>query len=973
MATALLMLVAVTGTNGKLFAQDFIPNSFVNYYFSPKNLGFATPQTAELAKYTQANVNCYNGLLDLEIPVLHYKDNSFDIPITLKYISDGFKPGRRPSVVGNNWMLNVGGVITRNVNGKMDDGTNAILSKIREGKLQNFTKDQLYKLSVVDDLKGDNAPDIFHFSFGGYKGFFLIGNDGQIISSLGDGFLIDVSGISIQDYSTTDLQKKDSKIKITTPDGFVYEFGGDINCIEYNIPNNIPELEKTYVQITAWYLKTIQDLNNDRIAQFSYTSRAQKDKYKLFLDYSDKNYKYGTQIMGGIGYTKCYLIESQIHTPVLENIRIDNATIDLHYFDTYFYEETDISDITYLSSIRLSYDNDTKKSASFNYVQNGKYFFVSQMEIQNGDNPEKYSFEYDLSMPLPDPLTISVDHWGFWNGRYDIDEDTETYLNNINIRKAVNTNVCSISMLSSVTYPTTGRMDITYEHNRYNYWKIQNDADNPLWYWNIAYSSVEKPCGGVRVKSLSNYDPISEQEITRTFEYINPEKEQGSGVIGLLASYTMPTEDFRYQSTGQENYMWIRKTWSRSSNTVGRLHNVAEYHIGYSDVSEIYNNGSRIHYRFSSSLDMPDDDNIKFRIELLPATGFFKGRSFTFCQILQKDGLYNPNDLSSFRGKLLSKITYNSDQRAVSTDSFVYNTYEAENDYEVSISRAPSCIVSNRIFTTPCRLIKETHTDDDNVVVTKEYTYNAKNLIAEKRITRSDGDTLALSYYYPFNSSNVVGGINYLSTLNQLNKIDDPVLLVKTKKQSGSAMKKTLSSIKYDYGSFGGKIRKSKLYEWGTNAPNKSDAAILNGTFNLKEEYLNYDNYGNIVHLIENGRDKTVYLWSYHGQYPVAEIKGADYDEVKTALGCTPESLSAQTQPNMTLIDGLRNKLPAASITTYTHSPLVGVTSSTSPRGVTTYYEYDADGRLVATYIQQGNEKLYLQRNIYNYSTKTYY
>jgi YD repeat-containing protein len=85
---------------------------------------------------------------------------------------------------------------------------------------------------------------------------------------------------------------------------------------------------------------------------------------------------------------------------------------------------------------------------------------------------------------------------------------------------------------------------------------------------------------------------------------------------------------------------------------------------------------------------------------------------------------------------------------------------------------------------------------------------------------------------------------------------------------------------------------------------------------------------------------------------PIAEIQGATYAEVKTALGYTDaqiETLTAKIDPatDMTTINNLlRTKLPNALVTTYTYKPLVGISTMTDPRGVVTKYEYDAFGRL---------------------------
>lgn len=401
----ILLLIIAKCFVGNLFAQNFIPNNFSSYYFNPQNLGFATPQTAELAKYIQANVDYYNGLLDFEIPILKYSDTSFEIPISIKYISDGFKPSRRLSIIGNNWSLNVGGVISRNVCGSPDDVRgykestvsgkymlDGLLVALRDGKYKYYNKTDLYNLNVskttngnpyVDgDLEYDLAPDIFNFSFNGIQGCFFIGNDGKIKSSLGDSYKIDITGMSIQNYSST-ATPTNSTIKITTPDGYLYEFGGDYSYLEYNIPNNPKGIKSSPVQIISWYLKSIKNVNNQRTVQFKYKKYEQKNKYKFFLV---NGFNRLTIPWGGTGgyivpYSNqskdCIIIEDRLQTPIIDLIIIDDVQISFKIgkWGKSFYNDSSI-DLLRLDEITETCGN-INKTITFNYLQNSNYFFCN--------------------------------------------------------------------------------------------------------------------------------------------------------------------------------------------------------------------------------------------------------------------------------------------------------------------------------------------------------------------------------------------------------------------------------------------------------------------------------------------------------------------------------------------------------------------------------------------------------------------
>jgi hypothetical protein len=284
-----------------IFAQsntNFVPNLQNAYYFTPQNVGFSTPQTAEFTRYGNLNINHYNGLLDFEIPLYEYKDKDFHIPISLKYISEGFKPSKRPSLVGSNWLLNVGGVITREVHGSPDDNRgfytgqdrskympDGILAAERYGSTTIYNNNQLWNFQMTKtnnnnpyssgDFVRDFAHDIFYFNFGKYKGSFIIDGNRPVLLS-GKECYIDILNMVTQTYSTIDGPNT-STIKITTPDGFIYTFGGNTLYLEYFIPNNPDKVKKKPVYIISWYLKSIT-ATNGRVVSFFYTSKEQKNK-----------------------------------------------------------------------------------------------------------------------------------------------------------------------------------------------------------------------------------------------------------------------------------------------------------------------------------------------------------------------------------------------------------------------------------------------------------------------------------------------------------------------------------------------------------------------------------------------------------------------------------------------------------------------------------------------------------------------
>lgn len=121
------------------------------------------------------------------------------------------------------------------------------------------------------------------------------------------------------------------------------------------------------------------------------------------------------------------------------------------------------------------------------------------------------------------------------------------------------------------------------------------------------------------------------------------------------------------------------------------------------------------------------------------------------------------------------------------------------------------------------------------------------------------------------------------------------------------------------------------------------------------------DHYSNLLQKHNISQSPVCYLWGYNNLYPIAEIKNANYQDVVTVLG---QSVIDQLNNNTPDDNKLRNTLnslrtaPAlkdALVTTYTYSPLVGITSSTDAKGLTSYYEYDGFQRLMNIKDKDGN------------------
>lgn len=997
---------------------NFIPDNEKGYLFTPQSLGTSTPQVTDMIRYGNIQVNKYHGLLDFGLELEGYHDQDFDIPISLKYISSGFIPGKRYSSVGYNWILNCGGVITRSVNSSPDDTKgqyrnkesndyliDGMLVAIRDGRFKHYPDSLLLQCEVELNGKGNNTPyekgdfkydmepDIFTFSFGNYYGRFIIGKDGNAILLEENGCKIDLGGLTIQSYHKT-AAPASSTITITTPEGLLYTFGGTTEYLEYFIPNNPNQCKVMPRYITSWHLKSITSLNNGRTATFSYDSKLQLNKYRYLVvsDVMSETVTICDPRCGNPGSVtdretevENPIIKDKIYAPLLNKIKIDDFSIVFKYTGNEEFYTDESKDTCFLLK-NITYLLDDYRLCNFTYSGSGQYIFLESVE-QKG---LKHTFEYKAGDKLPNPMTLSVDHWGFWAGGYETSVNNwHEYCEDLPNKRQCKTAVCDRGLLSEITYPTGGKTRIAYEHNRYNTYYDQTGVFKTT-------LSEPKPCGGARVSKVEDFDVLDHfRPINSRQFYYQDASGKEVGVIRKEPRYEI-IERFILQGSsmcfydsgnpyipgmGMCNTVVTSYVKSISANSYGSNNLLSEYHVAYPYVKEVFKNNGSIVSEFSSWIDIPDGQDTYSK------TTYISNTNLGTSAVAEKYGTLFTNDKSRFRGKILKEVTYDNSGKKVKEVTNTYNTSEIGKDYFIALRSSPRSMGRYNIYFTPCLLTKQVIKDENNIEQEINYAYNSYNFLQSETSQNSDGTDYMKRYIYiadysPGNSTSGYGNIiaSMQQENNMLNFLAEQQALVKI----GSNWK-LLNGKLVQYGKYNGIYKPQKEYILETNEPlSNSDESKIgsNGSFvfndNYKERisYENYSSLGNPVHIKKDGNEDVVYLWSYAGLYPVAEIKNATYSQVVGQIEGGEEainSINLLTKPvaaHLLKIENLRAKLPQAEITTYTHIPTVGIAGITNPRGITTHYSYDTETRLNEVYMIENESRKRIQRFYYHYKNK---
>lgn len=954
---------------------------FILYSFSiisQGDFGKSTPQVADFIKYGEIPVSLFHGHMSLEVPIYHYKDRDFDIPIKLVYTAEGFKPSKRSDLVGLDWTLIAGGCITREIYGTPDDSKPFAFEgeeneygyylTVKDG---GYNKDKIWEFdsavvqtNICDSTyflnkKKSNGnyyfvdfqPDLFLFNFNGYSGHFMIDDNGTAITT-NRGYKIDISNLKEQFLQSNEVINDDSSITITTPEGYIYEFGGDESKLEYSI--NFKEGHQAgngelKPKILAWHLSKIT-APNGRVITFNYINNDEDllaDHTNPLWQSSETETLPNSMFQYGTATKKAVLVSIEIEDVTIKfNTSVENTLKencgDILYSDYFFQSHKFYNKAIYqLDSITVKYNNNLKFRYDLSYENRDRRRFLNEVILNDGS---KYTFTYNHSGKYPPPGK-GVNHenediYGFW-------------------KKNNSTN--SLGLMSSVKYPTGGYSEFLYEkhqfskevmfdatknmkflikagsHGQDNTYNTGNGGNpdtetiqdpihkglTPMYTGNRAASIFRH--NGSRIKKVVHYTAYN--KIASEKEYIYKTKIKDGESSGIL--YQSPPVIGYHIVSGEKIYA-VSSIWLKN-------YNIDEPAIGYSKVFEQYADSSYCEYSFTDWHSNPDgmgSDVVKTKFinenfipteydnRFLVLTGHSRIASYSDQRGRLKSKLYYAP--KSTTPELIEQYKYlNMKNNGGGGDVDVLidcdevgqkSTIEPQIDYVVAFLSMKGGGMVKKIYLDKYHPVTRHKKIDKNGVTTiNETLYNDYHLPKiENTIIMESGDTLRNNFSYPSDYD----GSPYSSMVLR-NQISPVIEQSKQRIRNGNSNE--IEMFKTDYTAV-----KGNLF-----LPANKQSSVGGNPLKEVMSYDKYDDKGNILQTTGVDGVKTAYKWSEDGLYLLAEVLNVTYEEIKNIP-----------------VSNLRNRFPNAQITTYTYKPLVGVTSITDPRGITTYYEYDSFGRL---------------------------
>jgi len=925
-------------------------------FINTNTLHAQSDETTPNDKYV--NVDLFRANLNISIPLYTFKTKYLSCPISLDYSAPDLSKDKKViynedtevydttysekryygGTTGLGWNLNAGGCITRKIRGIPDESQADPVTHLGIGNFSN----RLTKFDPNTNQEYDPEEDEFSYSFCGHTGMFIFyRGDWKVFSD--DDFLIISRIIEPRTIglSTTNFL---SGFTIGTPDGMTYTFGGK------NATSTSCYSGEAFTPAMAWYLTCIESPEGERI--------------NLTYDFNTANnslnniYYPQTQICNVHQETRS-INENMVNTSTGTTIKEELG--NPMYIDIQFPSVEQVLNQSVgalVSQIRLKRisSESNQFSVDFNYVAttepftlNG--FYRNPMKLDNmvvgyGDDSKsfkKFSFSY-------------------------ADQTSET-LKLTSLQETALSGNTTIGTLPPFGFSYAGKADETAP-----------ETITQLSYPTGGYTTFEydyQPSGiGQRIKKQTTHGVQSDKELTTLYNFLAPQKtnETTRGSISidkdgnLLEGYRADVGLRKGLIYGDGYQYVLTKTGCGlySDNLLNST--VQDYVTGYSSawVIQSANNAANAnevmgykHYNFLNYIETKHDDIYATTYE-------------------------NANDV----GKITAYEEYNAQQELIKKIAYEYNQVDkTEELYRYSLhtfdyySSGVTNFSNNKH--TYClsygygtnyyklKLAKKTETDVYNRPIETKYTYDInKNFLRDISVSSWDLDlnsiknnlsdgkesltTHTTSYRYLSDFDDQVGGDGWSDIANgyQLHRVQNmPIETVYKKdgKVIGAELVNitnyTIPSQGYNYTPLANSFnRPTSIYTLDITQP-ISNYSPASADWTSKDSRMKsrmtfgYDVFGNLSWQSDASGNTVRYIdYSTERSSPLIIQKG---------LAACPTAISDLSNDPENIMKK-RAAMPTVQITSYTYDPIFGITSVTTPNGLSKYYEYDCFGRLLS-------------------------
>lgn len=648
----------------------------------------------------------------------------------------------------------------------------------------------------------------------------------------------------------------------------------------------------------------------------------------------------------------------------------------------------------------------------FNEYSTYRYTRLKLESVQEAGLPP-YELTYDESIKLPPINSFAVDFTGYFNNSNDVVDNLELIDLNRHPQMYYYPNQYEKSLLpfplsgteyttipgyfnrqandfskawslTKIKYPTGGFTEIEYESNSF---KVFGE---------------EKQGGGIRVKkqSLKNEDGSVAKSLNYEYKGLDG---LTSGTLFSFPFFGHPLNEFFVAEQYYDYDENIDPIFAPSNPTPpGHPYNTVHWKlfdksnlleditsgsfVGYSRVieKEIGNGSRELNFtsnneagyeneiiRYDAGRDYVSNDELpsfnRCMTEFLITNSSIKSNIFT--------------DNSYKRGKIKSEYFFNNSNELLKEINYNYvetlhNTYTHKQTFTKQVhtvgestarfmtSKKDYKVASFRLDSKEER----TYLEGQEYNNTNLYSYNDLGLISSTSYFNSDGNEKRVDYLYSGDSE--VASEPFITDLVGQNRLSE---LVKEEVYDNSDL---ISTKQLNYDLYQGSvvyyiIVGFETVPWVVDydfvlpvslSTSKGDSGVFEEEFFIDQ----FDIKGNITQYHNKEGKTTSLIWGYNQTKIIAKIENATYAEVEPYVASIQSASNAGNSETylISALDDLRVNLPNAMITSYTHIPLVGVSTITDYKKNTTTFHYDSSGRLQFIKDEEGN---ILSENEYNY------